>query len=112
MFLTFCCVVQLFYSYVLGNFMDFLEGIWYLTCWGTHFTFATMFMISLACYLDYRRVKLKKHLSRSKTQEILIKISLILFEITIATEVVITVVFWVFIYEDPGNAVDRANSYM
>jgi len=35
-----------------------------------------------------------------------------MFEISLSTEVVITVVFWVFLYEDPGNAKERANAFM
>lgn len=91
--------------------MDFLDGFWYLTVWGTHATFITLFFISLTSYLDYVRKSLRIK-QKSRTLIILNNLSLVLFELSISAEVVITAVFWIFLYNDPGNAKYRANSFM
>jgi len=70
-----------------------------------------MLFISITSYLDFRR-KSSKTKEKSRKLIILNNLSLSLFEITISAEVVITAVFWIFLYEDPGNAKDRANSFM
>lgn len=65
----------------------------YLTVWGVHLTFLSCVLISILAYCDRNTISFRGY-------KYFWRFTLVLFEIMMSTNVVITIVFWVFLFPE------------
>ena len=72
-----------------------MEGLAFFTCWGMITTGATFILLSVAAVKDMRK---KSYIFNYYSPMLLEKWIVMLFEISITFEAVITIVFWALIF--------------